>query len=158
MIDLIKILLPCLEEWELSAHSCEEIRSHSLRIEFPDLVKINCNFHYCQSGEYKEAALSIYNTDAQGAVRRRLEFNAILVVVVYGRSVRQPNQSTWVRTSRADGDCITKLDHKYCTSEHKLKLRMHRSFRSSECLYHSRVNNRIEQNPEEYNKHSGKGH
>jgi hypothetical protein len=141
MIDLIKILLPCLEEWEPSAPSCEEIRSHSLRIEFSDLVEVNRNFHYCQSGEYKQAALSIYNTDAQGAVRGRLELDAIPVVVVYGGSVRQPKRSTWVRTSRADGDCVAKLDHKNCTSEHKLKLRMHRSFRSPESLFHSRVNN-----------------
>ena len=141
MIDLIKILLPCLEGWELSARRCAQIMSYSLRIEFSDLVEINRDFHYCQSGEYEQAALGIYNTDAQGAVCRRLELDAIPVVVVYGGSVRQPNRSTWVRTSRADGDCIAKLDHKNCTSEHKLELRMHRSFRSSECLFHSHVNN-----------------
>ena len=156
MIDLIKILLPCLEEWGLSARNCEEIKGYSLRIEFLNLVEVNRNFHYCQGGEYKQAALSVYNTDAQGAVRRRLEFDAVLVVIVYRRSARQPNRSTWVLTSRANGNCIAKLDHKNCTSEHKPKLRMHRSFRSSESLFHSRVNNRMDEIPGEYNERSGK--
>ena len=117
--------------------------SHSLGIKFTDLVGINCDFHYRQCGEYKQTALSIHNTDTQGAVCRRLEFDAILVVVVYRGSVREPNWSAWVRTSRTNGDCVAKLDYKNCTSEHEPKLRVHRSFRRSECLFQSHVNRRI---------------
>ena len=45
-------------------------------------------------------------------------------------------RGAWLRTSRAEGYSIAKLNYEYCASEHEPKLRVHRSLGSSESLFH----------------------
>lgn len=62
-MDLIKTLLPCLQQDDIS-FLLEERRNHALGIELLDLIKIKCYFHCCRSCEHKQVALSIRgNTD-----------------------------------------------------------------------------------------------
>jgi len=84
------------------------------------LVKIKRNFHYCRSGEYKQATLSIYNANAQRAICRRLEFYAVLEVIIYEELARMaPSGALCLRTSRAESYGITKLNDKHRTPKHE---------------------------------------
>jgi hypothetical protein len=117
----------------------KETKDHSLGIKLFDLLKIKCNFHYHRSGEYEHVALTICNADTQCAVCRRFQFYAVLKIIIYEGLDQQLSLSTRLRTSRAEGYGITKLNYKYGTSEHGSKLGVHRSLGSSESLFRDRV-------------------
>jgi len=119
----------------------KKTKDNLLRIKLFDLVKVKCNFHYCRSGKHKHAALRIRDADTQRTICRRLKFYAVLEIVIYEglESDQQGSWKPWLQTSRAESYCITKLNHKYCTSEHESKLGMHWSLRISESLFQDRV-------------------
>ena len=105
------------------------------------MVEIKRDFHYCRSGEYEQATLSIYNANAERAIRRRLEFYAILEVIVYKELTRvTPSGRLYLRTSRAESYGITKLNDEHRTPKHEPQLGMHWSLGSPESLFGGRVN------------------
>lgn len=84
MMDLIRMLLPWLQrDVNFCVEKSKKRNNRLLRIELLDLVKVKCNFHYCRSGEHKHVALRIRNADTQCTICRRLQFYAVLEIVIY---------------------------------------------------------------------------
>jgi hypothetical protein len=64
--------------------------------------------------------LSIYNANTQRAIRRRLEFYAVLEVIIYEELTGvTPSGAFCLRTSRAESYGITKLNDKHRTPKHE---------------------------------------